>query len=127
MALSSKAVASIAPMRVMPARPAFQRQRPARTPRRPTHPKPTRRKVRIRPRRRMPLRPVPARRPAVRQHLLLARRRVRRTVRIVLQRVTEARVTVAGETVGAIGGGLVLLVGVGPEDTEASAAALAEK
>jgi D-tyrosyl-tRNA(Tyr) deacylase len=48
-------------------------------------------------------------------------------VRIVVQRVAEARVTVAGTTVGAIGRGLLLLVGVGPHDTMALAATLAEK
>jgi D-aminoacyl-tRNA deacylase len=43
-------------------------------------------------------------------------------VRIVLQRVKSARVDVASETVGSIGVGLVILVGVtqtdGPEDAE---------
>lgn len=40
-------------------------------------------------------------------------------MRIVLQRVTQARVTVDEQVVGAIGPGLVLLVGVGAHDDEA--------
>lgn len=48
-------------------------------------------------------------------------------MRVVVQRVAEARVDVAGVTVGAIARGLLLLVGVGSQDTEATAAALAEK
>ncbi len=38
-------------------------------------------------------------------------------MRAVIQRVTRASVTVEGETVGAIGKGLVVLLGVGLEDT----------
>ena len=38
-------------------------------------------------------------------------------MRAVIQRVKEARVDVAGETVGEIGRGLMVLVGVGREDT----------
>ncbi len=48
-------------------------------------------------------------------------------MRIVVQRVSEARVTVADDVVGAIGPGLLLLVAVGPADTAASVAALAAK
>jgi D-tyrosyl-tRNA(Tyr) deacylase len=48
-------------------------------------------------------------------------------VRAVVQRVTEARVTVDGEEVGAIGPGLCVLVGATHEDTEANAATLADK
>jgi len=48
-------------------------------------------------------------------------------MRIVLQRVSEARVTVDDTTIGAIGPGLLLLVGIGPDDTEANAVALADK
>jgi D-tyrosyl-tRNA(Tyr) deacylase len=48
-------------------------------------------------------------------------------VRAVVQRVTEASVTVDGETVGAIGPGLCVLVGVTHEDDEATAANLAAK
>jgi D-aminoacyl-tRNA deacylase len=48
-------------------------------------------------------------------------------MRAVLQRVSRARVTVSGETTGEIGTGLVILLGVGREDTSAVASALAEK
>lgn len=40
-------------------------------------------------------------------------------MRCVVQRVTEASVTVNGETVGAVGPGLMVLIGVSSEDTEA--------
>lgn len=45
----------------------------------------------------------------------------------MLQRVTEARVTVGHEEVGAIGPGAVVLLGVGLEDNEKSARALADR
>jgi D-tyrosyl-tRNA(Tyr) deacylase len=45
----------------------------------------------------------------------------------LVQRVTEAAVSVAGEPVGAIGAGIVALVGVQRGDTEAEALLLAEK
>ncbi len=48
-------------------------------------------------------------------------------VRAVVQRVAEASVAVADETVGAIGGGLVVLVGAEEGDAEADAEALASK
>jgi D-aminoacyl-tRNA deacylase len=48
-------------------------------------------------------------------------------MRIVLQRVSHGRVSVGGEVIAEIGGGLVLLVGVGHDDGEAQARALAEK
>jgi D-tyrosyl-tRNA(Tyr) deacylase len=48
-------------------------------------------------------------------------------VRVLLQRVTEARVEVAGETVGETGPGFLLLVGVGHGDGETEAALLASK
>jgi D-tyrosyl-tRNA(Tyr) deacylase len=48
-------------------------------------------------------------------------------VRAVVQRVTEASVRVAGETVGSIGPGLVVLLGVAVNDTEGDADALADK
>jgi len=48
-------------------------------------------------------------------------------MRAVLQRVSEARVRVAGETVGEIGRGLLVLLGVGRGDAEADARYLAEK
>ena len=38
-------------------------------------------------------------------------------MRVVLQRCLEASVAVNGDTVGAIGTGLMLLVGIGPEDS----------
>ena len=48
-------------------------------------------------------------------------------MRAVVQRAGHGRVTVDGETVGEIGPGLVVLVGVAEGDTEADAAALADK
>lgn len=45
----------------------------------------------------------------------------------LIQRVTEARVTVAGETVGAIGPGLLALVGIEPGDGPAQVARLGER
>jgi D-tyrosyl-tRNA(Tyr) deacylase len=48
-------------------------------------------------------------------------------MRIVAQRVGEASVAVAGETIASIGRGLVLLAGVGPEDTQEDALWLAGK
>lgn len=44
-----------------------------------------------------------------------------------MQRVTRARVTVDGDTVGAVGHGILVLVGVGHEDGDAEARWLAEK
>jgi D-tyrosyl-tRNA(Tyr) deacylase len=48
-------------------------------------------------------------------------------MRVLLQRVTEARVVVDDETVGQIGRGWLVFSGVGHTDTEAIAVALAEK
>ena len=48
-------------------------------------------------------------------------------MRACIQRVTEARVTVAGETVGQIGRGLLVLLGVGQGDGPEQAQWLAEK
>ncbi|CAN5826529.1 D-aminoacyl-tRNA deacylase [soil metagenome] len=48
-------------------------------------------------------------------------------MRVVLQRVTSASVTVDGELLSEIGPGLLLLVGVGHDDTEADADWLAGK
>lgn len=48
-------------------------------------------------------------------------------MRAVLQRVSAARVVVDGQTVGAIRGGWLALVGVSPTDTPAAAAWLADK
>lgn len=45
----------------------------------------------------------------------------------LLQRVTDAEVRVAGNTVGAIGGGLLVLVGVEKDDTDAVAERLLER
>jgi D-tyrosyl-tRNA(Tyr) deacylase len=45
----------------------------------------------------------------------------------LIQRVTEAAVRVEGETVGAIGPGLLALVGVEPGDGEAQAQRMAER
>ncbi len=48
-------------------------------------------------------------------------------MRAVVQRVTEASVSVDGETVGAIGPGLCVLVGVAHDDDDATARKIAEK
>ncbi len=48
-------------------------------------------------------------------------------MRAVCQRVSRARVTVAGETVGAIGAGLVVLLGVARADEAADAERMASK
>jgi len=48
-------------------------------------------------------------------------------MRAVIQRVSRAKVTVDGAVSGEIGAGLLILLGVGREDTPAVAAALAEK
>jgi D-tyrosyl-tRNA(Tyr) deacylase len=48
-------------------------------------------------------------------------------MRAVLQRVSRARVSVDGKVTGEIGAGLMVLLGVGREDTLAVAASLAEK
>ncbi len=48
-------------------------------------------------------------------------------MRAVLTRVTSASVAIAGQVVGQIGRGYLILLGVGPEDTPAEAARLAEK
>lgn len=48
-------------------------------------------------------------------------------MRAVVQRVTAGKVTVAGRTVGAIGAGLVVLLGVARDDTREHAVYLADK
>jgi D-tyrosyl-tRNA(Tyr) deacylase len=48
-------------------------------------------------------------------------------MKIILQRVAEAEVTIDDQTVGSIGRGLVLLIGIGHDDTEEQARYLAEK
>lgn len=48
-------------------------------------------------------------------------------MRAVVQRVSRAQVTVNGEITGQIGLGLLVLLGVGRDDTEADAIYLAEK
>ena len=48
-------------------------------------------------------------------------------MRVLLQRVTRAEVTVEGKVRGAIGPGLMALVGVGPDDSAEIARALADK
>jgi D-tyrosyl-tRNA(Tyr) deacylase len=48
-------------------------------------------------------------------------------VRALLQRTTRASVSVAGDVVGEIGAGLVVLLGVGPDDDEAIADSLARR
>jgi D-tyrosyl-tRNA(Tyr) deacylase len=48
-------------------------------------------------------------------------------MRVVLQRVTHGRVSVEGRTVAEIGPGMVILLGVGPNDGEEQALYLVEK
>jgi D-aminoacyl-tRNA deacylase len=48
-------------------------------------------------------------------------------MRAVVKRVSRAGVSIAGEVVGAVGRGLLVLLGVGPADTEAEARWLADK
>lgn len=48
-------------------------------------------------------------------------------MRAVTTRVSEASVAIGGETAGQIGRGYLVLLGVGPEDTEKEAVHLAEK
>ena len=48
-------------------------------------------------------------------------------MRAVVQRVSRAKVTVEGKVTGEIGAGLMILLGVGKEDTSTVAASLAEK
>lgn len=48
-------------------------------------------------------------------------------MRTVIQRVTRASVAISGETISGISNGLLVLLGVQPDDTEADAAWLAAK
>ena len=48
-------------------------------------------------------------------------------MRVLLQRVRSGRVSVQGQPIAAIGSGLVLLVGIGLQDSEPQARYLAEK
>jgi D-tyrosyl-tRNA(Tyr) deacylase len=48
-------------------------------------------------------------------------------MRVVAQRVSRARLTVDGRVAGEIGAGLMILLGVGHEDTPAAAVSMAEK
>jgi len=48
-------------------------------------------------------------------------------MRMVVQRVSRAKVTVEGRVTGEISAGLMILLGVGKEDTPGVAAAMAEK
>ena len=48
-------------------------------------------------------------------------------MRAILTRVSSAVVAIDGQTVGAIGKGFLILLGVGPEDTEKECRCLAEK
>lgn len=48
-------------------------------------------------------------------------------MKALLQRVTQAKVDIAGETVGEIAGGLLILLGITPNDNEAIARKLAQR
>ena len=47
-------------------------------------------------------------------------------MRLIIQRVTQASVTVSGSVVGAINKGYLVLVGIGQNDTEAIVEKMAE-
>jgi D-tyrosyl-tRNA(Tyr) deacylase len=51
----------------------------------------------------------------------------RKNMRAVLQRVSRAKVTVENRVTGEIGAGLMVLLGVGREDSSATAVSMAEK
>ena len=48
-------------------------------------------------------------------------------MRLLIQRVSEASVSIAGEVIGRIGAGMLVLVGVGQQDGEAEAQWMANK
>ncbi|MBT8249315.1 MAG: D-aminoacyl-tRNA deacylase, partial [Acidimicrobiia bacterium] len=48
-------------------------------------------------------------------------------MRAVAQRVSEASVTVGGNVIASVGAGLVILIGIAPDDTERDAELLAAK
>jgi len=48
-------------------------------------------------------------------------------MRLVIQRVTESRVTIEGSTVGSIRSGLLVLIGISRQDTQADADYLLDK
>ncbi len=48
-------------------------------------------------------------------------------MRVVVQRVSEGRVSVGGETIGEVGQGVVILLGIGPQDGEDQAEYLTNK
>lgn len=48
-------------------------------------------------------------------------------MRVILQRVSEASVTVDGEIIGSIGNGLLILAGFGKDDTEENIEAMVNK
>jgi len=48
-------------------------------------------------------------------------------MRAVVQRVSRAKVTVEGKVTGEIGNGLMILLGVGKQDSSMVVAAMAEK
>ena len=48
-------------------------------------------------------------------------------MRAVVTRVSSASVSIDGATVGAIGTGFLVLLGIGPNDTQAQAEKLADK
>ena len=48
-------------------------------------------------------------------------------MKLVIQRVTNASVTVENEVVGKIGKGFLILLGIGPEDAESEADFLVQK
>jgi D-aminoacyl-tRNA deacylase len=51
----------------------------------------------------------------------------RQCMRALIQRVQRGKVSVAGKTIAAIGAGMVVLLGIGPADTEEAAQYLVDK
>jgi len=60
-------------------------------------------------------------------YLFLERGKGKRSVRVVIQRVSRAQVRVEGKTVGEIGPGLLVFLGIGQDDQKSHADAFLEK
>ena len=60
-------------------------------------------------------------------HAVQCKLHAKENMRAVVQRVSRCKVSIAGRTVGEIGAGVLVLLGVGKADNEAAADYLAEK